>query len=293
MTDCYVVAYDDMPQVENIQTGRKAAKSGATALLTNDQIRKMNLDKYRKKLAETGFSNGSELDFVKRGMNLLNTKIIKFFEPCIIVSEYMHFVYEQYESMFIHVEQYLQYANHCNYDISQANPSEVKYLQSQIVRALQSIETSLDRYIVKNPDTEKINDFIAEVSVNGKSFDIFVAAVKPLVKDGDQNKFVDAANTIKEFVNGDQLTEINNIMKKIPFASQSIDEAEAMFELLGLYIQPMEYVFGQMRMFQDSWTLYKNKKLMDGNQINFVEPTKVKKSLGLLKTYNKALKALL
>ena len=49
MTDCYVVAYDDMPQVENIQTSRKAAKSGATALLTNDQIRKMNLDKYRKK----------------------------------------------------------------------------------------------------------------------------------------------------------------------------------------------------------------------------------------------------
>ena len=49
MTDCYVVAYDDMPQVGNMQTSRKAAKSGATALLTNDQIRKMNLDKYRKK----------------------------------------------------------------------------------------------------------------------------------------------------------------------------------------------------------------------------------------------------
>ena len=49
MTDCYVVAYDDMPQVGNMQTSRKAAKSGATALLTDDQIRKMNLDKYRKK----------------------------------------------------------------------------------------------------------------------------------------------------------------------------------------------------------------------------------------------------
>ena len=27
MTDCYVVAYDDMPQVGNIQTSRKAAKA--------------------------------------------------------------------------------------------------------------------------------------------------------------------------------------------------------------------------------------------------------------------------
>ena len=292
MTDCYVVAYDDMPQVGYIQTNRKAAKNGATALLTNDQIRKMNLDKYRRKLAETEFSNDSELDFVKRGMNLLNTKIIKFFEPCIIVSNGMRSVYEQYEAVFANDTEYLGYANYCNYDISQADPSEVKYLQSRIARDLKSIETSLDRYIVKNPDTKEIDDFIAEVSVNGKGFDMFVAAAQPLVKEYP-NRFVDAANNIKEFVNGGQLTEINNIMKKVPFASQSIDEAEAMFELLGLYIQTMEYVFRQMRMFQESWALYKNKKLVDGKQIHFVEPAKVKKSLGLIKTYNKALKALI
>lgn len=293
MTDCYVVAYDDMQRVVNIRTSRKDAKSGAAALLTNDQIRKMNLDKYRRKLAETGFSNGSELDFVKRGMNLLNTKIIKFFEPCIIVSDGMHHVFKQYESMFTSVEQYLRYANHCNYDISQADPSKVKNMQNLIAHDLQSIEASFDKYIVKNPDTKEIDDFIAEISVNAKGFDIFVTATQPLVKVGYQNMFVDAANNIKEFVNGGQLTEVNNIMKKVPFASQSIDEAEVMFELLGLYAQAMEYVFRQMRMFQDSWTLYKNKKLVDDNQIHFVEPITVKKSLGLIKTYNKALSALI
>lgn len=293
MTDCYVVAYDDMPQVGNMQTSRKAAKSGATALLTNDQIRKMNLDKYRKKLAETGFSNGSELGFVKRGMNLLNTKIIKFFEPCIIVSVGMRRIFEQYGSMFTSVAQYLRYANYCNYDISQADPSEVKYLQRRIANDLKTIETSLDTYIDNNPDTKKIDDFIAEVSVNAKGFDMFVAAAQQLVQEQDRNGFVAAANNIKEFVNGGQLTEINNIMKKVPFASQSIDEAGAMFELLGLYIQAMEYVFRQMRMFQDSWTLYKNKKLVDGNRIQFVDLITVKKYLGLIKTYNKALKALL
>ena len=165
-------------------------------------------------------------------------------------------------------------------------------MQNRIARDLNSIESSLDTYIVKNPNTKEIDDFIAEVSVNDKGFDMFVAAAQPLVKEYP-NRFVDAANNIKEFVNGGQLTEINNIMKKVPFASQSIDEAEAMFELLGLYIQTMEYVFRQMRMFQESWTLYKNKKLVDGKQIHFVEPAKVKKSLGLIKTYNKALKALL
>ena len=243
-------------------------------------------------MAETEFSNDSELDFVKRGMSLLNTKIIQFFEPCVIVSVGMRRVFDQYGSMFSSVEEYLQYANYCNYDISQADPSEIKYLQRRIANDLKDIESSLDKYIVENPDIKEIDDFIAEVSVNGKGFDMFVAAAQPLVKEYP-NRFVDAANNIKEFVNGGQLTEINNIMKKVPFVSQSIDEAEDMFELLGLYIQTMEYVFRQMRMFQESWTLYKNKKLVDGNQIHFVEPAEVKKSLGLIKTYNKALKALL
>ena len=293
MTDCYVIAYDDMPRVDSLRTARMNAKSGAIALLTNDQIRKMNLEKYRKKLVDTGFSNGSELDFVKRGMNLLNTKITKFFEPCLIVSDGMRSVYKQYETMFTDVEEYLQYANDCNYDISQADSQEVKYLQNRIIRDLKSIESFLDTHIVKNPDIKEIDDFIAEISVNSKGFDMFVAAAQPLVKDGYQNMFFAAANNIKEFVNGGQLTEINNIMKKVPFASNSIDEAEAMFELLGLYIQAMDYAFSQMQMFQKSWTLYKNKKLDNSNQIHFHNPADVKKSLNLIKTYNKALKALI
>ena len=177
LSACYVVAYADMPQVGEIRTNRKEAKTGATALMTDEQIRNLNLKCYQKKLVETGFSDGQEAAMVQRTVDLFIRVFLGKFVPILAVYDSAKSMYRDMQRCFERIEDYMQYANDCKFDISLADKSEIDYLSRKIIRDNKTLE---DRIKSSQEDKEliAIDKFIKNVRVNTKAYDVFVGSIE-------------------------------------------------------------------------------------------------------------------
>lgn len=60
-----VIKYEDMPKVESIQKTRKEQKKDALALMSNRDIKRMNISKYQKLIAQNAWSDGSEFNMIQ------------------------------------------------------------------------------------------------------------------------------------------------------------------------------------------------------------------------------------
>lgn len=77
----YVIAFDDMPKNEALRQERKDAKLGAIALMSDDQIRKTNFERYQEIIQKNNFSDGSEFAFIDNAIKPIKIKAFNQYSP--------------------------------------------------------------------------------------------------------------------------------------------------------------------------------------------------------------------
>lgn len=77
----YVIAFDDMPKTEELKKQRVDARNGATALMTDDQIRKTNFTRYQEILVKNNFSDGFEFSFIDNAIKPIKLKAFNRYSP--------------------------------------------------------------------------------------------------------------------------------------------------------------------------------------------------------------------
>lgn len=60
-----VIKYEDMPKVESIQKTRKEQKKDALALISNRDIKRLNIARYQKLISQNSWSDGSEFNMIQ------------------------------------------------------------------------------------------------------------------------------------------------------------------------------------------------------------------------------------
>lgn len=60
-----VIKYEDMPKVESIQKTRKEQKKDALALMSNRDIKRLNIARYQKLISQNSWSDGSEFNMIQ------------------------------------------------------------------------------------------------------------------------------------------------------------------------------------------------------------------------------------
>lgn len=249
MTACYVVAYADMPQVGVVQANRKEAKAGATALMTDEQIRNLNLKRYQKKLAETGFSSGQEAPMVQRTIDQFVKIFLNKFAPMLAIYDDVKSIYRDMQRCFERIEDYMQYANECKFDISIAEKSEVDYLTRQILRDNKFVEAGI-KSAQESKSLVKIDTFIKNVRVNTKAYDIFVGAV--------ENQYLkQALLNVRTFVL-DFGPKFEAIIKNFGKRKEyTIGQMSGITEVLIMYCSNTELIFRMCGIAADYWDEYK------------------------------------
>lgn len=172
---CYLIKYEDMPTVKDLQTARKESRKNATALIKNSEYRKMNLERYAKILKENNFSDGSEANFVKNIIQPLDTNVYKRygFIPMIISWRNFRDPLAEYINTLDGLIQTL-----IEYDFQLSRLEDAGYKYEWEIEHIKSAAGNLLKYakeVNKNDSATRIKSFIEAVTKDSKKYREFVA----------------------------------------------------------------------------------------------------------------------
>ena len=174
---CYLIKYEDMPTVKDLQTARKESRKNATALIKNSEYRKMNLERYAKILKENNFSDGSEANFVKNVIQPIDTNVYKRygFIPMIISWRNFRAPLAEYINTLDGLIQTL-----IEYDFQLSRIEDAGYKYEWEIEHIKSAAGDLLKYakdVNKNDSATRIKSFIEAVTKDSKKYQEFVAYV--------------------------------------------------------------------------------------------------------------------
>ena len=175
MSWCYLIKYEDMPLVKDLQAARKESRKNATALLGNREYRKMNLERYEKMLKENNFSDGSEANFVKNVIQPLDTNVYKRYGFIALIMGWQNFrrpLAEYINSL----EEFIQTL--IEYDFQLSRIEAAGYAYNWTLEQIKSTAGNLVKYakdVNKNNSAARIQSFVKAVTENSKKYQEFTA----------------------------------------------------------------------------------------------------------------------
>lgn len=174
---CYLIKYEDMPTVKELQTTRKESRKNATALLGNREYRKMNLERYAKLLKENNFSDGSEANFIKNVIQPLDANVYKRYGFIALIVNWRN-LRGPLADYINNLDDIIQALIEYDFQLSKIEASGYRY--NWKLENLKDAAGNLVKYakdINKNNSAAHIKSFVKDVTENSKKYQEFFAYV--------------------------------------------------------------------------------------------------------------------
>ena len=173
---CYLIKFEDMPTVKELQNTRKESRKNATALIGNKEYRKMNLERYAKILKDNNFSDGSEANFVKNIVQPLDINVYKRYGFIALIINWKDFRNSISEYVYS-FDEFIQTLIEYDFQLSKIKDSGYPYNYE-----LERIKSFAGDLVKNAKNVNKVNNFAARiqsfvkaVTENSKKYQEFVS----------------------------------------------------------------------------------------------------------------------
>jgi len=181
LSHALVIDLNQLPKKNAVKIARKAASAGMVA--SNSEIKKANLERYRKTLADQQFSDGSELDLIVNATKHVQ-KLVDTFSPLAVVTNPPSdsFYYSYVKDYAKKLLEYIKAIEESSYDIDKVINNEwgrAIPIKGELKKILQSVKDYNSQYMNRENGADKI---LKLISAEGRWSDFktwLIANTKP------------------------------------------------------------------------------------------------------------------
>ncbi len=214
LSHALVIDLNQMPKKNALKAARTAAKAGATSLISNADIKKANLERYRKTLAEHQFSDGTELDLIVNATKYVQTLVDTLPALSVITNPPSDSFYYSYIKDYAKkLLEYIVAIEEVSYDIEKVIKNDwgrAISIKGDLKKILQSVKDYNSRYLNSDNNGAK---FCKLMTSEG-----FYADFKTwLIENSgpDMTKFLDGIEELNDWCN----KNVTNIISSLKFTS--------------------------------------------------------------------------
>lgn len=210
--ECWVLNLNSAATLKDIQSIRKKAKEGAIALMSNREIKRMNIENFKQKAKKLRFSDGSETDLINNITKYFDT-ITKKVTPGQLLLRILSDTWAAKYAMDYSEKllEYFEYLNENGFLIPNLTMSDISDMPKDERKEIDYVIASFRKHLENSVDTFKKN---ITSQFSGKDINYFNIGIKELLT--KDSIFMEAYAT---YDNGKHLKQVKDAIETYKIAN--------------------------------------------------------------------------